>query len=140
MDIKAYLRAALVVPSIGLILILFSLLIDVVMGDVNLLQEYSNGRGLHLLFAFLTFVSICFASTFFIALFSTLFINLSRESSRAFLSVGALVGGVIAVLSLYFMDSGNLTRESGLYLLTFIVIGLIFGWLTAKVYSKSLQA
>lgn len=136
MNIKAYLFASLIVPAIGLIFIIVASVIDINSGYMDL-EEIIEGEYVFLLFVYAVFVLACLITSFFILLFATLFKIVAPENNkRNFYLMSALVGVIVALVSLYLMESGNLTRDNGLHSLRFSVAGIIFGLFISFVYYR----
>ena len=136
MNIKAYLLSSLVAPIIGLMFIIVGLSIDISNGHLNIAEELEDDWLVYLLFSYFLFVVICFIATFVIILLSKLFKTTSIDNPKNYFIMGGLVGMVAALITLFLMESGNLTRENGLFSLQFGTAGILFGLLTSMAYYK----
>lgn len=137
MNIKAYLLASSIAPFIALIYIIVGLSIDSYTGHFNLSEEISNGGIQFLALGYLFFTLVCFIATFIIIFFIPVLLkHLRLYNRRNFLLLGALIGATVAIITLSLMATGNLTRDNGLYTLWFSLAGMVFGFISAFIYSK----
>ncbi len=137
MNIKAYLLASSVAPLIALIYIIVGLSIDSYTGHFNFSQEISDGGIQFIALAYLFFTLVCFITTFIIIFFIPILLkHLRLYNRRNFLLLGTLIGATVAIITLSLMATGNLTRDSGLYTLWFSLAGMVFGFISAYIYSK----
>lgn len=137
MNMKAYLLASLVLPTIALIFIVIGISMDIYSGHMVVADEISSGGLTIILLAFSLFVLICFIITFLIVFFLPIFLkSFDAYTKRNFFIAATLVGAISSVIILYLMETSNISKDNGMHTLSFFIAGMCFGFLSAFIYEK----